>query len=120
MEVAGTDTLQALRKVHEEARLRSEIRQFQAAMDPHPGPSRWTAARNWLFSGGAALAIVGLAATELQDRRDADLRWEQSTCDNATRIVTDDTLNPAIPVERQRALVAQQLNILRKCPSFAS
>jgi hypothetical protein len=69
----------------------------------------------WLFAGGALLAVAGTSLDYLSDQQSSDASIHIAACARADEAIRDETLSISLTESEKQAFKARKLHISQKC-----
>jgi hypothetical protein len=91
-----------------------KLRSVRVASNPKPKRFR-TRLFEWLFRGGALIAVLAMAAGYIGNREGGATARHIAACERANAAITDDAYNRLLTDAEARRFELQQLQIAERC-----
>jgi hypothetical protein len=96
-------------------RARTELKQLRAVKVAQQPKRLRTKLFEWLFRGGALLALLAMGAGYVGGREGGGTARHVAACERAHAAITDDAYNNLLTETEARTFKAQQLQIAARC-----
>ena len=106
---------QQTRLLSEQSVLLKEIAESLYFANVKPSKSLRRMIMEWLFTGGALLAVAGTSLDYLSDQQNADTSKYIAACARADEAIRDETLSLSLTESEKQAYNTRKLLISQKC-----